>query len=200
MKFYYNKAFRWIGKRRGEFSAPFAFIAILNMLLRKDVYPVDLLSLSSMALLCWALLISGVLTRLYAAGTIHKNEDLCMVGIYAMIRHPLYLGTSLIYLGIFFALGDMILGVILLALMILLVYFPRILQEEESMAKKFPDAYAQYKKIPRLFPNLLRLGHALKTRRFSLKRSIKNRGPESLWLLITVPLFLKLLVILKAKF
>src|SRR5690606_23242257 len=42
---------------------------------------------------------AGLLLRAWAAGTIHKEEDLTTSGPYAFTRNPLYLGSFLIGIG-----------------------------------------------------------------------------------------------------
>jgi len=197
MSIFYHPIFRWIGKKRGEISAAFALIAIIDVPWG-NAYPLDLFELTSLSLLCWALLITGVMMRVCGAGILQK-EKLTMTGIYAMVKHPLYIGTSLIYLSFFLAFGNILLGVVLFILMILVVYYPRMLHEEEHLAKVFPNEFEQYKKIPRFLPNPILLPYAIRSNRFSFKRAYKNHGLGSLWALIFIPLFLKLLIKVKTQ-
>ena len=198
MSIFNHPIFRWTGKKRGEVSAVFALIAIIDVLWG-NAYPLDLFELNRLSLLCWALLITGVMIRVCGAGILHKKERLTMTGIYAMVKHPLYIGTSLIYLSFFLAFGNILLGLVLFILMILVVYYPRMLQEEDYLAKAFPNEFEQYKKIPRFLPNPLLLPYAIKGNGFSLKRAYKNLGVRSLWALILIPLFLKLLIRVKTQ-
>lgn len=46
-----------------------------------------------------ALLVGGLLLRSWAAGVIEKQSVLAVTGPYALVRHPLYLGSFLIALG-----------------------------------------------------------------------------------------------------
>lgn len=195
---FYHSLFRWIGRKRGEFTVTLAAIAIIDVLWG-DAYPLDLLEIkpSVLFLLCWALLLGGVMARIWAAGNLRKNEEITMTGIYAMVRHPLYLGTLLIYLSFLLAVGNIFLGLVLYALIILIVYYPRILHEEENLARSFPEEFSKYVNIPRLLPNPFLLPRAIRSDRFSLRMAYKNLGLRSLWALILVPLILKLLIKIK---
>lgn len=199
MNILYHSIFRWIGKKRGEFTVAFASIAVMDVLWGNSS-PLDLFEMkpSNLLLLCWALLLGGVMVRIWAAGNIRKNDEITVTGIYIMVRHPLYLGTLLIYLSFLLALGNIFLGVGVFILMILIIYYPRILHEEKNLSKGFPEKFEQYKKIHLLFPNLLLLPSAIKTDKFSLKMAHKNLGLRSFWALILVPLLLKLLIEIKS--
>jgi protein-S-isoprenylcysteine O-methyltransferase Ste14 len=86
--------------------------------------------------------------RLVAAGTnIPPNlptTALVVDGIYARTRNPLYLGTTLVYLGLSIAAGS--LWAILLALPLLwVIYVGVIAREERYLERKFGDSYRTYK-------------------------------------------------------
>ncbi len=46
-----------------------------------------------------AAVVLGALIRAWAAGTVFKNEILATTGPYSMVRHPLYVGNILIFIG-----------------------------------------------------------------------------------------------------
>lgn len=198
MGIFKNLAFQRIGKFRGQVSAAIGLIALIDIFLGK-AHPIDLLNLifSGRLLVCWGLILAGVTFRIWAAGNLNANEELISRGPYRMLRHPLYLGTALVYLAFFLGFGDDLLGAVLFLAVIFIVYYPRMLQEEDSLAKKFPQEFKRYEKLPRLMPNLLLLGAALKNDSFSLKKAYKNRGIGSLWALLLLPLFFKAVVIIK---
>ncbi len=64
-------------------------------------------------------------------------------GIYAKIRHPLYLSLILFNIGIALAFGVMI--TFILALLMINHWIATLLKEEEMLLQRFPDAYKQYK-------------------------------------------------------
>jgi hypothetical protein len=80
--------------------------------------------------------------------------------------------------------------------LILLVYWPRLLQEEATLAKRFPSQLALYYTIPRLVPNPFCLPAVLDSNQFSPRRARRNLGVRSLGALVFVPVFLKVLVYL----
>jgi len=58
----------------------------------------------------WSLFLAGIVVRIWAAGVINKCKEVTRIGIYRLVRHPLYLGTLLIYLSFFLGLGNIFLG------------------------------------------------------------------------------------------
>ncbi len=201
MKLFYHPIFRWIGRKRGEVTVLIALVFLSIDLLWLKERPMDLFSFQPRFkfFLCWALLIAGVWLRIWAAGNLRKNEEITMTGIYAMMRHPLYVGTPLIYFSFLLAAGNPWVALAAFISMMLVVYYPRALHEEETLARSFPDKFAEYKKIPRFIPNLRQLPQALKSDRFFLKKSYENLGLRSLWALVIVPLLLKLIIYLQLK-
>lgn len=120
-----------------------------------------------------------------------------MTGVYRLLRHPLYLGTALIYLAYFLAFGDDLLGLELFLAMLGLVYWPRMLAEEQTLQRKFPAQVRQYQLIPRLLPDLRAVPAALDSDCFSLQWAYRNLGIRSLGALLVPPLLLELLIRLK---
>ncbi len=86
----------------------------------------------------------GTLVRSWAAGVIHKRELIARTGPYALTRHPLYLGSLGIALGFITIIGDWTMLVGLLAL-IVLVYYPKVTQEERSLEDHYGSAYRSYR-------------------------------------------------------
>ena len=64
-------------------------------------------------------------------------------GAFSKIRHPLYLGTILMNMGIALAFGVMFTSI--LALLTIIHWVLTALKEEEMLMEKFPVDYAQYK-------------------------------------------------------
>jgi protein-S-isoprenylcysteine O-methyltransferase Ste14 len=86
------------------------------------------------------------------------REQLIIRGIYAKVRHPLYLGLVLIFLGYFLVSGTV--GA-LIHLSCLIGYLPfGIYYEEKNLLKKYGSAYSDYRKsVPAIFPIKLKKGH-----------------------------------------
>jgi len=79
------------------------------------------------------------------------GEKLIITGWYARMRHPLYFGLILIFLGYFLVAGSMTAGIHLLCL---LIYLPfGIYYEEQNLIALFGDDYREYQqKVPSVFP------------------------------------------------
>lgn len=123
-------------------------------------------------------IILGPLIRLWASGYLQKNKEVCSKGPYRLVRHPFYLGTLLFYLGFFLLLDGLVYGVALFLATLIVVYYPRILYEEEYLLKKFSKAYIfQKKDVPRFFPfsRITSLSCA-DMRGWSWKQAWQNRG------------------------
>lgn len=80
-----------------------------------------------------------------------KPEKLVISGIYSKIRHPLYAGLILVFLGYFFFSGSVTAAVHLACL---LVYLPfGIYFEEKNLIDLFGDQYKVYRvKVPAILP------------------------------------------------
>jgi len=105
----------------------------------------------------------GFLIRAIAIGTTPKGtsgrntksqvaETLNRTGIYSMVRHPLYLGNYLMWIGIV-AFTFNIYFVILVSLAFWLYYERIMFAEERFLEKKFGDNYMNWsKKVPAFIP------------------------------------------------
>jgi methanethiol S-methyltransferase len=79
------------------------------------------------------------------------SNDLIQKGIYQRLRHPLYLGLTLIFMGYFLVAGTV--GS-LIHLGCLVLYLPfGIYFEEKNLLERFGKAYEEYQKqVPAFFP------------------------------------------------
>ncbi len=88
--------------------------------------------------------VPGALLRLWAAGHIEKGREITRSGPYRYVRHPLYLGSSL--LGIGFAASSASLWVLALAMTYLgLTLAAAIRAEEATLDARFPGEYTAYR-------------------------------------------------------
>ncbi len=100
----------------------------------------------------------GLLLRGLAAARIHKDRSLAVRGPYAVIRHPLYLGSFLLGAGLAMAGGrwfflPLFVGFFLWA------YGRTIRTEERQLAARFGEAYQAYRsRVPAFLPRLRPLG------------------------------------------
>lgn len=106
----------------------------------------------------------GESIRLWAAGHLEKSKEVTQSGPYRYTRHPLYLGSSLIGIGMAIAAHDRIVAVIVIAYLVLTLT-AAMRSEEAHLREKFGDAYDAYaeRRAPRV------------ERAFSWQRALYNR-------------------------
>ena len=96
---------------------------------------------------CGFVMIGMGMRRFVAAGTnIPPNlptTALVVDGIYQRTRNPLYLGTTLVYLGLAFAAGSLW-AVMLLVPLVWVINVGVIAREESYLERRFGDAYRAY--------------------------------------------------------
>ena len=94
----------------------------------------------------------GESLRLWASGHIEKTRSLATGGPYAHTRNPLYLGSTLLALGLALATGSpwsaVLVGLYLAA------FYPAVVREEASfLQQRFPGEYAAWADaVPLFFP------------------------------------------------
>jgi len=94
----------------------------------------------------------GIALRSWAAGVLHKNEGLATTGPYALVRHPLYIGSLIIALGFCIITGD-IENILIIPGLMLLIYVPKRIYEEKKLAGQYGEDWAVYaSKVPAFFP------------------------------------------------
>ena len=117
--------------------------------------------------LCLAVSLSGTLVRIYTVGhtpvgtsgrnTANQVADvLNTTGIYSTVRHPLYLGNFLMWLGI--ALLTCNVGFVAVFVLAYWLYYERIMYaEEQFLRRKFGDTYLRWaERTPAFIPCLKR--------------------------------------------
>lgn len=114
------------------------------------------LTITAIALICAAIVISQVaiqtLGKFFDRLTIKPDHQLVTVGIYSLIRHPIYTSYILLFFG--FCLMLQSLWGLALLLVICIVWFGnRIGIEEQMLEERFGEAYQSYcQQTKRLFP------------------------------------------------
>lgn len=106
----------------------------------------------------------GELLRIWAAGHLEKSREVTTSGPYRYTRHPLYMGSSLIGIGVAVAAASLIVAAIVGAYIGLTLSAAR-RSEEAHLREKFGDAYDAYVE-KRVEPM---------ARRFSVERAWRNR-------------------------
>lgn len=104
----------------------------------------------------------GELLRLWAAGHLEKNKDLCTSGPYAYVKNPLYVGTFLILVG--FVVMGMNAYVFAAGAIGLVAFFAYYLpykkrREGERLKRLFGERFEDYDaKVPDFLPRLTPYG------------------------------------------
>ena len=91
-----------------------------------------------------AIAIPGELIRLWAAGHIDKGREITRSGPYRFVRHPLYLGSTIMALGFALASGSIVVVLLVMAYMIATLA-AAMLTEERALDEKFQGAYSAYR-------------------------------------------------------
>jgi len=117
---------------------------------------------------------TGELIRVWAAGHLEKSREVTQSGPYRYTRHPLYLGSTLIGIGIAMVANNLIVAAIVIAYMALTLT-AAMRSEEAHLREKFGDAYDAYaeKRAPKV------------ERSFSWQRAIYNREHHTIAGLVT---------------
>lgn len=106
----------------------------------------------------------GEVIRIWAAGHLEKGREVTISGPYAFTRHPLYLGSTLIGVGLGYASASVVVAILVLAYL-LITLTAAVRTEEAHLTEKFGAAYPAYRAGPA----------AGDRRRFSLERALRNR-------------------------
>jgi protein-S-isoprenylcysteine O-methyltransferase Ste14 len=105
----------------------------------------------------------GEAIRVWAAGHLEKGREVTMSGPYAFTRHPLYLGSTIIGIGLAIASASAIVAALVVGYLAITLT-AAIATEEAHLTEKFGSAYPDYRE-----------GRAAARRRFSFARAMRNR-------------------------
>ena len=122
-----------------------------------------------------AVAVAGEGIRVWAAGHLEKSSEVTTSGPYGWMRHPLYVGSSVLALGIVIAARSYVLAG--LAVLYLGTTIPAAIRQEEAFLRRtFGSAYDRYARGPS--QNAAAVGGRkadTAARRFSLERAIRNK-------------------------
>jgi protein-S-isoprenylcysteine O-methyltransferase Ste14 len=126
---------------------------------------------------------AGEAVRIWAAGHLEKGREVTNTGPYAVTRHPLYLGSTIMGAGLAIAANSLLVALIASAYLAITIT-AAIRSEEAHLTDKFGGHYPAY-----------RDGTATRgAGRFSLERAMRNREYRALLGLLVV------LALLAAKY
>jgi protein-S-isoprenylcysteine O-methyltransferase Ste14 len=112
----------------------------------------------------------GEVVRIWAAGHLHKSREVTASGPYRFVPHPLYVGSSIMGIGLAIACASIPVAV-LIALYLVTTLTAAIKSEEAFLRRTFGEQYDLYRSgiaAKRRDPGAAR-------RRFSLAQAIANR-------------------------
>lgn len=112
----------------------------------------------------FAVALAGETMRIWAAGHLEKGREVTRSGPYRLTRHPLYLGSAVVALGVVVASRSPIIAVLVVAYLSFTLS-AAIRTEEAFLSQAFGDGYARYREA-RAEPMM---------RRFSVARAARNR-------------------------
>ena len=126
-------------------SFVFKYSTFLNQYLSNYIrVPIALIILVISGLLAWAGL-------KIVFGEIREEPQVITIGVFSIVRHPIYLGSILLYLG--FILLSLSLLSILVWFVIIIFYYMISRYEEKLLTQRFGSIYEEYKKkVPMLLP------------------------------------------------
>jgi protein-S-isoprenylcysteine O-methyltransferase Ste14 len=121
--------------------------------------------------LAWGLPIAalGEALRIWAAGHLEKSREVTRSGPYRWLRHPLYVGSSLMAAGLAVAAGSLVVAAIV-AIYMTATITAAILTENAFLRQTFGADYAAWQ--AGTMPTVMR--------RFSLERAVRNREYRAL--------------------
>jgi protein-S-isoprenylcysteine O-methyltransferase Ste14 len=108
--------------------------------------------------------VAGEAIRVWAAGHLEKSREVTRSGPYRLTRHPLYVGSSLMALGVIVASRSVTLGVLTSIYMVATIT-AAVRTEEAFLRSAFGDTYDRYRRSE---------ADAM-PRRFSFERALRNR-------------------------
>jgi len=127
---------------------------------------VILLSIPTIATWAAGLVVAliGEAIRFWAAGHLEKGREVTRSGPYRFVRHPLYVGSTIIAGGVALASHSIVVALVI-AIYMAVTISAAIRTEEEDLRRTFGSTYDDYRasRAPAM------------TRRFSFARAIRNR-------------------------
>ena len=153
-----NWLFRW------RSFLPLAIVPFFLIGLQHFTYPMGSRLLDRLwELFCFAISLLGLGVRIYTVGHVPKGtsgrttstpkaQELNTTGIYSIVRHPLYLGNFIIWVGIVLLVRSTLLTAA--CVLAYFLYYERIIIAEEGfLSEKFGAAFAQWaEKTPMVIP------------------------------------------------
>jgi protein-S-isoprenylcysteine O-methyltransferase Ste14 len=110
----------------------------------------------------------GEALRVWAAGHLEKGREVTSSGPYRLTRHPLYVGSTVMGIGLAIAAGSLAVALVV-GIYLTITLTAAIRTEEAHLTKKFGREYPAYRE-----------GRVADIRRFSAARAVRNREYRAL--------------------
>jgi hypothetical protein len=120
---------------RWRVPSGFLFAAVLLWLARPDARSIAVGGLVAVV---------GEAVRIWAAGHLHKSREVTVSGPYRFTRHPLYLGSSIIGIGLA-VVARSVPGALLVAVYLGVMITAAIRSEEAFLTRTFGARYERYR-------------------------------------------------------
>ncbi|MGY6561317.1 MAG: methyltransferase family protein [Luteibaculaceae bacterium] len=159
----FDKVGNWLFKKRSYLPLVMYILAFLVIALDEED---SLLSPNNFTagLLCLGVSLFGIFIRALVIGFVPKStsgrntheqvaETVNTLGIYSVVRHPLYLGNFFMWLGIILYVGNLWFTIV--SCLLYWLYYERIIfAEEYFMRSKFKEQYTDWaKNVPAFWPS-----------------------------------------------
>ncbi len=143
-------------KSRQFHSRVFAVLLVAALLVSQPMLDAGKFPRECMLWLGYALVIFGAFGRVYASAFIggRKNDEVVRVGVFSVVRNPLYVFSFIAVVGIGLQSGMLLVLAALVAVFVL--YYPLVVAKEEAfLTHKFGEPYEKYtREVPRWLPNI----------------------------------------------
>jgi len=151
----FDRILNWIRKRRTlALKIAFPIIIAENIIDGEKPHELGFPDISALAIIALILILAGALIRFWARGHFVKGQ-LLTTGPYAIVRHPLYLGSLLVIAGVLVQLNDRFFNLGIIVPLVIVFYGAAIIFEERSLEKRFGRQWQLYKaKTPAIIPSL----------------------------------------------
>lgn len=133
----------------------------------------------------------GEALRIWAAGHLNKAREITASGPYRWFAHPLYVGSSVMGIGVAIASASAI-AAVLIALYLVVTLAAAIRSEEAFLRRAFGDEYDRYRSADGAAIRSASLSGERPVRRFSLQQAIANREHRAVAGLLAATLLLLL--------
>lgn len=192
-----SRACYWVARRRGLLTV-FLFLVAFACALWGSTRPIDFVGPDREPgrWLPWLLTFAGVTVRIWGAGNLRKNKEVTQCGVYCMVKHPLYLGNCLIFLGFFLALGHPVIDLLLFGALLVPHYCCMVL-EERRLEREYPGQFEAWSCTPRMIPSVLSFRKALATDCFSWGQVYRNKAYRTLAAPVLLPLMTEVILALR---